>query len=126
MNFVQLLACGVATWAAVFVIDMAMRRGYDTACLESGGLILPSQPAHLAGGKGVRLSAVIAWLAGTGVDLLFTASPLFTGPLAVGIFRREQPWLPPGLHSQCRPVRGTRSGPAPAHRGRAACWCHKS
>jgi nucleobase:cation symporter-1, NCS1 family len=86
VNFVQLLACGIATWAAVFVIDMAMRRGYDTACLESGGLILPSQPAHLAGGEGVRLLAVIAWLAGTGVDLLFTASPLFTGPLAVGIF----------------------------------------
>src|ERR1035437_231030 len=86
VSFVQLLACGIATWAAVFVVDMAMRRGYDRACLESSGLIPTSHPAHLAVGGGVQVPALIAWLAGTVVGLLFTASPLFTGPLAVGIF----------------------------------------
>jgi len=45
-----------------------------------------SHPTKLAAGGGVRLPALIAWLAGTVVGLLFTASPLFTGPLAVGIF----------------------------------------
>jgi purine-cytosine permease-like protein len=85
MSFVQLLACGIATWAAVFVADMAMRRGYERATLESSGLIPASHPVRVAGG-GVRLPALIAWLAGTVVGLLFTASPLFTGPLAVGIF----------------------------------------
>jgi len=70
----------------VFVVDMAMRRGYDRACLESSGLIPTSHPAHLAVGGGVQVPALIAWLAGAVVGLLFTASPLFTGPMAVGIF----------------------------------------
>jgi len=87
VSFVELLACGIATWAAVFVVDMAMRRSYDTTELKSSGLIPTSSRSHLtAASGGVRLPALIAWLAGTVVGLLFTASPLFTGPLAVGIF----------------------------------------
>jgi NCS1 family nucleobase:cation symporter-1 len=89
VSFVQLLACGIATWAAVFVVDMVMRRGYDRAALESSGLIPTSHPARLAGDRGVRLPALISWLAGTTVGLLFTASPLFTGPLAVGVFAQS-------------------------------------
>ena len=86
VSFVQLLACGIATWAAVFIVDMAMRRGYDAACLESGGLLPGGHRAQLPASHGVRPPAVIAWLAGTAVGLLFTASPLFTGPLATGVF----------------------------------------
>jgi NCS1 family nucleobase:cation symporter-1 len=86
VSFVELLACGIATWAAVFVVDMAMRRGYDTADLVSGGLIPASHGLRADAGAGVRLPALISWLAGTLVALVFTASPLFTGPLAVGIF----------------------------------------
>jgi NCS1 family nucleobase:cation symporter-1 len=89
VSFVQLLACGIATWAAVFIVDMAMRRSYDRACLESSGLLPNSHPTQLAASGGVRLPALIAWLAGTVVGLLFTASPLFTGPLAVGIFAQS-------------------------------------
>lgn len=89
VSFVQLLACGIATWAAVFIVDMAMRRGYDRACLESSGLVPTSHPAQLAADRGARLPALIAWLAGTVVGLLFTASPLFTGPLAVGVFAQS-------------------------------------
>lgn len=79
VSFVQLLACGIATWAAVFIVDMPMRRGYGRACLESSGLVPTNHPAQLAADRGVRLPALIAWLAGTVVGLLFTASPLFTG-----------------------------------------------
>jgi purine-cytosine permease-like protein len=89
VSFVQLLACGIATWSAVFIVDMAMRRGFHGACLESNGLIKTSRLAPLAAGGGVRLAALIAWPAGTVVGLLFTASPLFTGPLAVGIFAQS-------------------------------------
>lgn len=86
VSFVQLLACGIATWAAVFVVDMAMRRGYDQADLTVSGLMPDGRGATGTVGAAVRLPALIAWLAGTVVGLLFTASPLFTGPLAVGIF----------------------------------------
>ena len=86
VSFVQLLACGIATWAAVFIVDMAMRRRYDRACLESGGLLPDRHPAQLPASRGIRLPALIAWLAGTAIGLLFTASPLFTGPLAKGVF----------------------------------------
>jgi NCS1 family nucleobase:cation symporter-1 len=89
VSFVALLACGIATWAAVFVVDMAMRRSYDSASLESSGLIPTGDPSHLAAGGGVRLPALSAWLAGTVAGLLFTSSPLFTGPLAVGVFAQS-------------------------------------
>ncbi len=89
VSFVQLLACGIATWAAVFIVDMTMRRGYGGACLESSGLVPTSHPADLAADRGVRLPALVAWLAGTVVGLLFTASPLFTGPLVFGIFAQS-------------------------------------
>ena len=89
VSFVQLLACGIATWAAVFIVDMAMRRSYDRTCLELSGLLPNSHPTQLAASGGVRLPALIAWVAGTVVGLLFTASPLFTGPLAVGIFAQS-------------------------------------
>ena len=86
VSFVQLLACGVATWAAVCIVDMALRRGYDRTCLESSELIQATHPALRVANHEVRLPALVAWLAGTIVGLLFTASPLFTGPLAVGVF----------------------------------------
>jgi cytosine/uracil/thiamine/allantoin permease len=89
VSFVALLACGIATWAAVFVVDMAMRRSYDSASLESSGLIPTGDPSHLTAGDGVRLPALSAWLAGTVAGLLFTSSPLFTGPLAVGVFAQS-------------------------------------
>ncbi len=66
VSFVELLACPLATWAAVFLVDMlfgSSRRG-----------------------PGVAWAAGGSWLAGTAVGLLLTASPLFTGPLARGIF----------------------------------------
>ena len=72
ISFISLLACGIATWAAVFVVDMWLRRGYDAVTLAATGRW------HGA--------ALFAWLAGSAVGLLCTASPLFTGPFAVGIF----------------------------------------
>jgi len=89
VSFVQLLACGIGTWAAVFIVDMAMRRRFDSACLQSAGLIPSSHPAQFDADRGVRLPALIAWLAGTAVGLLFTSSPLFTGALAVGVFAQS-------------------------------------
>lgn len=64
VSFVQLLACGIATRAAVFIVDMAMRRGYSRACLESSGLVPTSHPAQLAAdrGDGSQLSSH-GWLA---------------------------------------------------------------
>jgi cytosine/uracil/thiamine/allantoin permease len=37
----------------------------------------------------VNLAAVVAWLIGLVVSLLFTVSPLFAGPLAIGLFARS-------------------------------------
>jgi purine-cytosine permease-like protein len=75
VSFVELLACPIATWAAVYVVDMAVHH----------------RPEAGAGGDEVALakvrpSALVAWLAGTALGLACTASPLFTGPLALGVF----------------------------------------
>ena len=65
-SFVELLACPIATWASVFLVDMAMGRSRPSAATQ-------------------RI-AVGSWFAGTVVGLLLTASPLYTGPLAEGVF----------------------------------------
>ena len=82
VSFVELLACPIATWAAVYVVDMAVHHrpastpeagaGWDEVALAK-----------------VRPSALVAWLAGTALGLACTASPLFTGPLALGVFARS-------------------------------------
>lgn len=80
-SFLQLLAVGLAAWAAVFLVDMALRGGYDPATLAGA-----RPPGRLARGGGVRWAAVGSWLLGILVGLAFTASPWFSGPFAVGIF----------------------------------------
>lgn len=81
LSFLQLLADGLAAWAAVFLVDMALRRGYDEAGLVETS---PASPYYYAGG--VNWRAVAAWLAGILVGLAFTTSPWFNGPLSVGVF----------------------------------------
>jgi purine-cytosine permease-like protein len=81
VSFVELLACPIATWAAVFAVDMALRRRRRGPARQDGG-----SGQEAARERDLRLSAVLAWLAGTALGLACTASPLFTGPLAVGIF----------------------------------------
>jgi purine-cytosine permease-like protein len=82
VSFVELLACPIATWAAVFVVDMAVHHRPGSTP-EAGAR---GDEAALAK---VRPSALIAWLAGTALGLACTASPLFTGPLALGVFARS-------------------------------------
>jgi purine-cytosine permease-like protein len=80
VSFVELLACPIATWAAVFVVDMAIngRAGAAAPAGEGGRRAQPE--------RALRASAVISWLAGTTLGLACTESPLFTGPLARGPF----------------------------------------
>jgi NCS1 family nucleobase:cation symporter-1 len=80
-SFLQLLADGLTAWAAVFVVDMLVRRGYDISGLADTG----SRSRYYYAG-GVNWRAVIAWLLGILVGLAFTSSPFFTGPFARGIF----------------------------------------
>ncbi|WP_202901883.1 purine-cytosine permease family protein [Thermogemmatispora carboxidivorans] len=80
-SFLQLLSDGLTAWAAVFLVDMLLRRGYDAQSLVETGS--RSRYYYRAG---VNWRAIVAWLLGIGVGLLFTVSPWFTGPLARGIF----------------------------------------
>ncbi|WP_287263902.1 cytosine permease [Thermogemmatispora sp.] len=80
-SFLQLLSDGLTAWAAVFVVDMLLRRGYDAR-----GLIETGPGSRYYYRAGVNWRALIAWLLGIVVGLLFTVSPWFTGPLARGIF----------------------------------------
>ncbi len=82
-NFLGLLAAGLTTWSAVFLVDMLMRRAYDPASLIETG---PRSAYYYR--NGVNLAGLGAWLIGFIVALLFTSSPfpIYTSPLAQGIF----------------------------------------
>jgi NCS1 family nucleobase:cation symporter-1 len=80
-SFLQLLADGLTAWAAVFLVDMLMRRGYDASSLTN-----TSSSGRYFYTGGINWSAVTAWLLGILVGLAFTVSPWFSGPFAVGIF----------------------------------------
>lgn len=80
-SFLQLLAAGLAAWAAVFLLDMAERRLYLAA-----DLLMTGHESRYFYRGGIRWSALLAWLAGILVGLGFTVSPWFRGPFAVGIF----------------------------------------
>ncbi len=84
-TFLSLLADALTAWAAVFLVDMVVRRraGYDPASLVNTG-----SSGRYYGRGGVNPAALIAWLAGLVVGLLFTSTStsLFHGPLAKGVF----------------------------------------
>ncbi|HYL41967.1 MAG TPA: cytosine permease [Ktedonobacteraceae bacterium] len=80
-SFLLLLADGLTVWAAIFLVDMIWRRGYDTRSLTNLGR---ESAYHYTGG--FNIPACAAWVIGIVVGLLFTQSSFFTGPLAKGIF----------------------------------------
>ncbi len=67
-SFIQLVSIGLSAWAAVVVIYL-FGRWRSTA------------PRH-----GVSPAAVVAWVIGLILGLLFSSTSLFVGPLAKGIF----------------------------------------
>ncbi|MFD0785420.1 purine-cytosine permease family protein, partial [Micromonospora azadirachtae] len=83
ITFISLLAVPITAWVAVFLADMLFRRHYDPR-----GLMDTTRTSAYWYHGGFRWSAVLPWLAGTVVGLLFlTASTSaddvwFSGPLA--------------------------------------------
>lgn len=97
-TFLTLLAVPLSAWAAVFGLDMIVRRHYDTAALMD-------RTRH---GKywyvaGVRWQAVLAWASGIVIGLMFTTAASnndvwFSGPWADSwLGRNALGWLIAGL-----------------------------
>lgn len=80
-SFLILLADGLTVWAAIFLIDMIWQRSYDSSSLKTTG-----RESIYYYTAGFHIPACVAWVVGIAVSLLFTKSPLFTGPLASGLF----------------------------------------
>ncbi len=71
--FLGVLACVLAPWSAVFVLEL--------------GSVGDGTPGRTQGTVAFRWSACAAWLVGVVVALCFTSTGVFSGPLAVGVFR---------------------------------------
>ena len=71
--FLGILACVLAPWSAVFLLDL---RGSDA-----------TTSARAQETTAFRWQACAAWLVGVVVSLCFTSTGVFAGPLAVGVFR---------------------------------------
>jgi purine-cytosine permease-like protein len=83
ITFISLLAVPITAWVAVFLADMLFRREYDPR-----GLMDTTRTSVYWYRGGFRTTALVPWLAGIVVGLLFTTastSPTdvwFSGPLA--------------------------------------------
>lgn len=80
ISFLTLVAGLLAPWAGVFWVDTArrLRQGFPTQDLYTGRASKYGR---------VHWQALIAYLLGVALSLLLTSSPLFTGPLARGVFQ---------------------------------------
>jgi NCS1 family nucleobase:cation symporter-1 len=91
-TFLTLLAVPLTAWAAVFLTDLPRRR-YDTGALID---TTPHSAYWYTGG--VHLPALISWVAATGLGVLYTRTPWFTGPFAAGwLGRNGLGWLVAGV-----------------------------
>jgi len=71
--FLALMACILAPWSAIFLLDS--RRW------QRGGQLGSRLPRRF------QWRAVIAWLVGIAVSVAFTSTGVYSGPLAIGIFK---------------------------------------
>ncbi len=71
--FLSVVACFLAPWTAIFLLDSA-------SSLHGG---YPEQRET----RTWRWQACVTWLIGTAVALAFTSTGVFSGPLAIGVFR---------------------------------------
>src|SRR5207247_8801032 len=78
-SFLGVISVGLTAWAGVFLIAMLQRRLSYSLMRE------PSSDPLALSRRAVNWIAVGRWVAGSLVGLFFTSSPLFTGPLDVGI-----------------------------------------
>ncbi|HEX4202969.1 MAG TPA: cytosine permease [Ktedonobacteraceae bacterium] len=83
-SFLSLLADGLTAWAAIFLVDMYKRRGYDQSALAD-----TSHMSYYYYTGGVNWIGLLAWLAGFLLNLSFTASPLFNGLFATNIIATD-------------------------------------
>ena len=97
ITFLTLLAVPLTSWAGVFAVDMAARRQYDPQGL------LDTQPgSRYWYSGGVRWSALVGWLSGIALALLFTRAQAgdavwFAGPLSTTwLGRNSFGWLVAG------------------------------
>jgi purine-cytosine permease-like protein len=83
ITFISLLAVPITAWVAVFLADMLFRREYDPR-----GLMDTTRTGVYWYRGGFRATALVPWLAGIVVGLLFTTAATsrtdvwFSGPLA--------------------------------------------
>ncbi|MHB1527649.1 MAG: purine-cytosine permease family protein [Candidatus Dormibacteria bacterium] len=84
VSFLLLLGVGLAAWAGVFLVDQLFVRprvgGY------AAGALYDVRARQGLTREGWNRPAIMGWLVGVGAGLLVTTSPLFSGPLAKGVF----------------------------------------
>ncbi len=85
-SFLELLADGLAPWAAILVVDLLVRRSYDVQILDGANRQFQGSYSYRSG---INWAGLISWLVGVLLGLCFTVSPWFAGPFAKGVFARS-------------------------------------
>jgi len=85
-SFLELLADGLAPWAAILAVDLILHRAYDTQTLIGASEQL--QGNHSRRWR-INWAGLCSWFTGVLIGLSLTVSPWFAGPFAKGVFARS-------------------------------------
>ena len=94
--FVTIMIVTATPWMVIIGIEFVLSRN-DIAPIDLHAFAIPGMHGKYWYQNGVNVRAVIAWLCGAGLGLLFSTNTLFTGPLESSVSGVDISWLVAGI-----------------------------
>jgi purine-cytosine permease-like protein len=94
--FVTIMIVTATPWMVIIGIEFLLSRN-DIAPLDLHAFAIPGMRGKYWFSNGINPRAMVAWLCGAGVGLLFSTNSLFTGPLENSVNGVDISWLVAGV-----------------------------
>jgi purine-cytosine permease-like protein len=94
--FVTIMIVTATPWMVIIGIEFLLSRN-DIAPVDLHAFAIPGMHGKYWFSNGINPRAMVAWLCGAGVGLLFSTNSLFTGPLESSVNGVDISWLVAGV-----------------------------
>jgi purine-cytosine permease-like protein len=94
--FVTIMIVTATPWMVIIGIEFLLSRN-DIAPIDLHAFAIPGMHGKYWFSNGINPRAMVAWLCGAGVGLLFSTNSLFTGPLESSVNGVDISWLVAGV-----------------------------